>query len=152
MSSSSGIIASHFFRKNVPARAEAEHPIQFRFPLPGLHQAFGLEPFEVGQVAQGSEAERLEEFPRRHIRKRRAGLRGADGAVDQAVAFERGNDVAADLASRELRNLPPCDRLQISDRGQRKGSALVSSPIASPARPGWTARIAGAKRVLVRSA
>ena len=32
-----------------------------------------------------------------------------------------GDDVAADLPSRQPGNLPPRDRLQISDRGQRKG-------------------------------
>ena len=86
-----------------------------------LQQASGLELFEVGQVSQRSEPERLQEFPRRHIGERRAGLRGADGAVDEPLALEGGDDVAADLPSRQLRNLPPCDRLQISDRRQRKG-------------------------------
>ena len=100
---------------------QPERVVELILPLPCLHQAFGLEPLEVGQVAQRGEAERLQEFPRRHIGERRAGLRGADGAVDQAVAFERGDDVAADLASRQLGNFPPRHRLQISDRRQGKG-------------------------------
>ena len=35
--------------------------------------------------------------------------------------LERGNDVATDLPSRQLGDLPPRHRLQICDRGQRKG-------------------------------
>ena len=67
---------------------QPKRAIEIILPLPSLHQAFGLEPFEVGQVAQGGEAERLQEFPRRHIGERRAGLRRADRAVDQAMALE----------------------------------------------------------------
>ena len=81
-----------------PLVRQAERAVEVVVSLPCLHQAFGLEPFEVGQVAQGGEAERLQEFPRRHIGERRAGLRGADRAVDQSVALEGGDDVAADLA------------------------------------------------------
>ena len=66
--------------------AKPERAVEVVLPLPAPQQAFGLEPFEVRQIAQGGEAERLEEFPRRHISKRRPRLRGADGAVDQAVA------------------------------------------------------------------
>ena len=73
-------------------------------------------------------------------------------AVDQAVALERGDDVAADLPPRQPRNLPPCDRLQISDRREGKGLRPGQFRNVIPARPGWAARIAGAKRVLVRSA
>jgi hypothetical protein len=86
-----------------------------------LHQAVGLESLEVRQVAEGGEAKDLQESLRRDIGERGARLRGADRAVDQAVLLERGNDVASDLASRELGNLPPRDRLQISDGGQGKG-------------------------------
>jgi hypothetical protein len=55
------------------------------------------------------------------ISKRRHGLGGADRAVDEAMAFQGGDDVAADLAARQFANLPPRHRLQISDRGQGKG-------------------------------
>ena len=64
-------------------------------PRPCVQQAFGLEPVEVRQIAQGGEAERLQECLRRHIGEGGAGLRGADRAVDQAVALEGGDDVAA---------------------------------------------------------
>src|ERR1700691_4139557 len=52
--------------------------IEIILPLPSFKQAFGLEPLEVGQVAQRGEAERFQESPRRHIGEGRAGLRGAD--------------------------------------------------------------------------
>ena len=83
-----------------------ERTVEVVVPLPAPKQASGLEPFEVGQIAQGGEAERLQEFPRGDIRERGAGLRGADRAVDQPMALEGGDDVAADFASREPRNLP----------------------------------------------
>jgi hypothetical protein len=70
---------------------QQERAVEVGILLPCLQQAFGLEPFEVRQVAQRGEPERLQEFPRGDIRKRRAGLRGADRAVDQPVAFERGD-------------------------------------------------------------
>ena len=37
------------------------------------------------------------------------------------MALQRGDDVAADLPPRQLRDLPPRDRLQIGDRGQGEG-------------------------------
>jgi hypothetical protein len=65
--------------------------------LPRLDEAFGLEPLEVGQIAKSGEAERLQESLRRHISKGCAWLRRADGAVDEPMALEGGDDVAADL-------------------------------------------------------
>src|SRR5574337_736817 len=94
-----------------------------------LEQPIGLKPLEVGQVAQGGESKNLQEFPRRDIGERRARLRRADGAVDQALAFQRGDDVAADLPTRQPGNLPPGHRLQIGDRRQGKilGAGEVSA-------------------------
>jgi hypothetical protein len=100
---------------------QPERLVEIVVALPAPQQAFSLEPLEVWQVAQGDEAERLEEFPRRDIGERRAGLGSADGAVDEPMALERSDDVAADLAADQPGNLPPGDRLQISDRRQRKG-------------------------------
>ena len=105
----------------VPRARKSERAVEVLPPLPCLHQAFGLEPLEVGQVAQRGERERLQEFSRRHIGEGGAGLRRADRAVDQAVAFQGGDQVAADLPARQFGNLPPRDRLQISDGGQREG-------------------------------
>jgi hypothetical protein len=101
--------------------AEAERVIQIILSLPCLQQAFGLELFEVRQIAKSGEAERLQEFSCRHIGERRARLRRADGAVDEAMTLEGGDDVAADFAAREPGNLPPRHRLQIGDRGQDEG-------------------------------
>ena len=117
-----------------------------------LQRAFGLKALEVRQVAQRGEAERLQEFLRGHIGERRAGLRGADGAVDQAVALERGDDVAADLPSRQFRNLPPRHRLQISDRRQGKGLGPRELGDIVPSEAGMGGADRRAKRVLVRSA
>jgi hypothetical protein len=80
--------------------------IEIILSLPYPQLALGLEPLEVGQVAQRGEAERLQEFPRRHIGERRAGLRRSDGAVDQAMTFQRSDNVAADFAPRQPGNLP----------------------------------------------
>ena len=46
------------------------------------------------------------------------------------------DDVAADLASRQFRNLPPRHRLQISDRRQRKGFRLGELPNRIPCPSG----------------
>jgi hypothetical protein len=46
------------------AVCQPERAVQLILPLLFVHQAFRLEPFEVGQ-AQGGEPERLQEFPRR---------------------------------------------------------------------------------------
>ena len=56
--------------------AKPERGVEVGIPLPSLRWAFGLEPFEVRQVAQRGEAERLQEFPRRDISKRRARAEG----------------------------------------------------------------------------
>ena len=81
--------------------------VEVGVPLPSLEQAFGFEPFDVGQVTQGRESERLQECPRRHIGEGRARLRGADRAVDQAAALKGGDDVAADFAPRQPGKSPP---------------------------------------------
>ena len=83
--------------KRVPFVRQPKRAIEISLLLVCLQQAFGFEPFEVGQVAQRGEAKRLQEFPRGDIGEGGAGLRRADGAVDQALAFQRGDDVAADL-------------------------------------------------------
>ena len=57
---------------------QPERLIEVVFPLPAFQQAVGLESLEVRQVAEGGEAEDLQEFLRRDIGERRAGLRGAD--------------------------------------------------------------------------
>jgi hypothetical protein len=64
--------------------SKSERVVQIVLPRPSVQQSFGLEPFEVWQVAQGGETKDLQEFPRRHIGEGGAGLRRADGAVDQA--------------------------------------------------------------------
>src|ERR1700733_12813465 len=97
--------------------SEAERAIEVLPLLSALQQAFGLEPLEVRQIAQRGQPESLQECPRRDIGERGAGLGGADRPVDQAAALERGDDVTTDLPPRQPGNLPPCDRLQISDRG-----------------------------------
>jgi transposase-like protein len=56
------------------------------------------------------------------------------------------------FASRQPRNLPPRDRLQISDRGEGKGLGPGQLGNVIPSQSGCAARIAGAKRVLVRKA
>jgi hypothetical protein len=89
---------------------EAECAVGFGLALGCLRRAFAFEPLDVGQVAQRGEPERLEELPRRHIGEGGAGLRGADRAVNEPVALEGGDDVAADFAARQFRNLPPRDR------------------------------------------
>jgi len=66
--------------------AKPKSVVQFLLTLHAVKEPFGLEPLEVGQVAQGGEAERLQECPRRHVSERGAGLRGADVAVDEPVA------------------------------------------------------------------
>jgi hypothetical protein len=85
---------------------DPKRAVEVVVPLPSPQQFFGLEPLEVRQVAESGKAERLQEFPRRHIGEERAGLRRADRAVDQALAFQRSDDVAADLPRRQPRNLP----------------------------------------------
>jgi hypothetical protein len=52
---------------------QAKRAIEIMLSVPCPHRAFGLEPFEVRQVAKGSEAECLQEFPRRHIGEGGAG-------------------------------------------------------------------------------
>ena len=132
--------------------SQPQRAVQFFVALPSLQQAFGLEPLEVGQVAQRAEAERLQKFPRRHIGEGGAGLRRADGAVDQAVALERGDDVAADLAPREPGNLTSGDRLQIGDRGEDKAlcPSQVRNLVPSPSGMGGANRRREAR--LVRNA
>jgi hypothetical protein len=88
------------------AAPKPEWAIQCFLALPSLQEAFSLEPLEVGQVAQRGEPERIQEFPRRDLGEWRARLRRADGAVDQAMALQSADHIAADLASREFRNLP----------------------------------------------
>ena len=71
-----------------PRVREIKYAVEIVVTLSYPRQIFGLEPFDVRQVAKAGEPERLQEFPRRDIGERRAGLRGADRAVDQAVALE----------------------------------------------------------------
>jgi hypothetical protein len=51
----------------VLAVRESERTVEIILPLPCLHHAFGLEPIEVGQIAQSGEAKCLQECLRRHI-------------------------------------------------------------------------------------
>jgi hypothetical protein len=90
---------------------------------------------------------------RRYIGEGGARLRGADRAVNKLIAFQRSDDVAADLPPRQPQNLPPCDRLQISDGGQRKGfgpgrlcNAVLSSRMRGSNRRGEAGF--GAQRLL----
>ena len=105
-------------------------------PCPLCSRPSALSRSRSGRSRSEAKPNASRNFLRRHIGERRAGLRGADGAVDQAVALEGGDDVAADLASRQLGNLPPCDRLQISDRRQGKGlrPGQFRNVIPSPSR------------------
>ena len=118
---------------------EPERAVEFVLDPASLQHPFGLEAFKVRQVAQRGEAERLQELLRRHVSERGARLGGANGAVDQALALERGDDVAADLSPRQPGNLPPRHRLQISDRRQRKGLRL--GVIAESSRKSTLSRI-----------
>jgi hypothetical protein len=59
---------------------EAQRAVELILRLPSLKQPFGLEPLEVRQIAEGADPKHLQEFPRRHIGERRAGLGSADGA------------------------------------------------------------------------
>jgi len=54
-----------------------------------LQESFVFKPFDAGKIAQRREAEDLQELFRRHIGKRRAWLRRAQGAIDQAMAPDR---------------------------------------------------------------
>ena len=74
-----GLVRKHIFL----LAAEPERAVEVVVALPSRQQAFGLErpgnshplcTFEVRQVAQRSEAERLQEFPRRHIGEGGAGF------------------------------------------------------------------------------
>jgi hypothetical protein len=53
---------------------DPKRAVEVVVPLPSPQQFFGLEPLEVRQVAESGKAERLQEFPRRHIGEERAGL------------------------------------------------------------------------------
>ena len=90
-------------------------------PCPLCSRPSALSRSRSGRSRSDAKPNDLQECPRRHIGEGRAGLRRADRAVDQAMALERGDDVAADLAPRQPGNLPSRDRLQISDRSQREG-------------------------------
>jgi hypothetical protein len=81
---------------------QPERAVQFFVALPSLQQAFGLEPFEVGQVAQGGEAERLQECLRGDIGERGAGLRGADGADPVVGAGKRKGRGGSPVRCRRL--------------------------------------------------
>lgn len=85
-----------------------------------MQEPLVFEPLDVGQIPQARQSEDLEESLRRDISNRRAGLGRAQSAVDETVALQRADDVAAYLLAGEARDLRARRRLQIGDRRDRQ--------------------------------
>ena len=82
---------------------KAKGAVELRLGSRPLQQTFVHELFDVGEVAQRPEAENLQELLCRHIGEGRAGFGRAQSTVDEAIALQRSDDVAADLLAGKAR-------------------------------------------------
>ena len=83
-----GVLELHFSFENLAVDFDKpQGAVEIDVRSRPLQQAFVLEPFDVGKVAQSRQPENLQELPRRDIGEGRAGFRRARAGGDEIEAF-----------------------------------------------------------------
>ena len=97
--------------------AQTQNAVEIRFGGRSLQQPSVLQLFDVGQIAQAPQSERLQEFLRRDIGVRRAGRWRTRSGGDEVETFQATDHVAADLSARKSGKFRASGWLQIGDGG-----------------------------------